>query len=262
MGSAPLGIVNFLLTGEMHSPQGCERLSAVPAKAMSHGRQKLMGCAMRRLPLIAAGMWVLASAAPASAATVLNATWTDACGKTTCFSDKGVYSQTFKASDFSGPVNVSKLLMDRGVLGALDTSTFRITFRLNGQELGSWGNYNMGGIGGETLSFSGFDVAWNPEDGDLELVLALVPPPKPGGLGGAFSTVAEGGGEGAPGDLPETPPGGFTPNDPQALFSPTAPEGGLDALVAGVPEPGAWVMMITGFGLAGALLRRRRAALA
>jgi len=28
--------------------------------------------------------------------------------------------------------------------------------------------------------------------------------------------------------------------------------------IANVPEPGAWVLMITGFGVAGAMLRRKR----
>jgi len=34
---------------------------------------------------------------------------------------------------------------------------------------------------------------------------------------------------------------------------------GLDPTVSGVPEPASWALMITGFGLAGAMLRRRRA---
>lgn len=36
----------------------------------------------------------------------------------------------------------------------------------------------------------------------------------------------------------------------------------LATSVSGVPEPGAWALMITGFGLAGASLRRRRATVA
>lgn len=36
-------------------------------------------------------------------------------------------------------------------------------------------------------------------------------------------------------------------------------EGGVQNMVAGAPEPATWAMMIGGFGLAGAALRRRRA---
>ncbi|THD64539.1 MAG: PEP-CTERM sorting domain-containing protein [Phenylobacterium sp.] len=35
-----------------------------------------------------------------------------------------------------------------------------------------------------------------------------------------------------------------------------------DAQAGGVPEPSAWALMIAGFGLTGAALRRRRAAVA
>lgn len=44
---------------------------------------------------------------------------------------------------------------------------------------------------------------------------------------------------------------------------PTLPEAPIDVdAPVGVPEPGSWAMLITGFGLVGALLRRRRAAIA
>lgn len=36
----------------------------------------------------------------------------------------------------------------------------------------------------------------------------------------------------------------------------------FDTVVAAVPEPASWAMLITGFGLAGSALRRRRAAIA
>ena len=38
--------------------------------------------------------------------------------------------------------------------------------------------------------------------------------------------------------------------------------GGVDVPTSGVPEPATWAMMITGFGLAGVAIRRRRGALA
>lgn len=192
-----------------------------------------------------------AAAAPAAASTVLNVDWNSSCGKNTCFNENGVYSQRFSASDFQGPVTIGQLLMQRGVLGALDGSTFRLSFSLNGAELGTWGHYNMAGINGEQLTFSGEEFVWNPEFGDLELILAITPPPKAGGGGFFLSSVAEGGGDAGPG-----PSGQDTPllEEPDLGDSPF----GRAALTA-VPEPTVWMMMIAGFGLAGASLRRRRA---
>ena len=196
-----------------------------------------------------------AGAAPAAAATVLNVNWNDSCGKASCFNENGVYTQRFSASDFQGPVTISRLLMQRGVLGALDGSTFRLSFSLNGAELGTWGHYNMAGINGEQLTFGGEEFVWNPEFGDLELILAITPPPKAGGGGFFLSSVAEGGGDPGPGG-PEN--GGFVVETPGDDGSQGGPLGGRGPLGA-VPEPGVWAMMIAGFGLAGASLRRRRA---
>jgi hypothetical protein len=40
------------------------------------------------------------------------------------------------------------------------------------------------------------------------------------------------------------------------------PNGEIRGFLIAVPEPGTWAMMILGFGIAGASLRRRRAAFA
>ena len=177
----------------------------------------------------------------AQAATVLSVDWNPSCGKATCFDDNGSYSQTFSSSAFSGPVNVSQFLMDRGILGSLDGKTFRISFQLNGEEIGTWGQFNMGGIGGDELLFGGDSFVWNPEDGDLVLLLAITPPPKEGaGGGGGFALRSEG----------PSFDGGLPDGDDQQT-------GGR--LPAGaVPEPATWAMMIAGFGMAGAMMRRRR----
>lgn len=188
-------------------------------------------------------------ASQAQAATVLNAGWTTDCGKSTCFDENGQYKQTYSAGAFSGPVSISQLLMDRGVLGTLDGKTFRLSFQLNGEEVGTWGQYNMGGIGGDQLWFGGEQFTWNPEDGDLVLVLQITPPPKPGAGGGfgAFALAEDLDGESSPFDGGEEGGGGQP--------------GGREP-VAAVPEPSAWAMMILGFGLAGALIRRRAVVLA
>lgn len=183
------------------------------------------------------------AAGPANAATVLDVAWNTGCGKASCFDDKGVFTQTFSSGAFQGPVTVGQLLMDRGVLGALDGETFRISFQLNGEELGAWGKFNVSGLAGDELSFGGETFTWNPEDGDLVLVVEIVAPPKPGAGGGFFAAL------GAP--APEQPDERGDEEQPPV-------EGGRQ--VAVVPEPGAWALMITGFGFAGAMMRRRRGA--
>ncbi|WP_293680143.1 PEPxxWA-CTERM sorting domain-containing protein, partial [uncultured Phenylobacterium sp.] len=64
-------------------------------------------------------------------------------------------------------------------------------------------------------------------------------------------------------DFSQTATFGITPDDPGVKF--TSASGALlgsAQTMAAVPEPGTWALMIAGFGLAGAGLRRRRAALA
>ena len=191
----------------------------------------------------AAGSAAVLTAGPATAATVLDVNWSSGCGAANCFNENGVFTQTWSAAGANGPMTIGRFLMDRGILGDLDDKTFSISFSVGGQELGSWGSYMMAGIGGEELNFDGLDFVWNPQDGDLVLTLTLKAPPKQGLGGGVASSPSEGGDAG----------GGFEPQgepDQGALDLGPAP--------AAVPEPGAWALMIAGFGLAGAALRQRR----
>ena len=182
----------------------------------------------------ALSVWV----APAQGATILQAGRNEGCGKSTCFNDKGVFTQTWSANNAGGPMTVGQLILDRGVLGDLDGKTFRLSFQLNGQELGSWGNFTMGGIAGDELLFNGQAFTWNPEDGELTLVLEIYKPKT--GVGG-FSALS------APGQ--ETPGNIVIPGEDEL------PD--LGANPALVPEPTTWALMIGGFGMAGAALRRR-----
>ena len=198
----------------------------------------------------AVAMTLAVSATPAAAATLLNVNWGEGCGKATCFGDDGIYAKTFSARDFSGPVTVGQLLMQRGVLGALDGLTFRVSFNLNGEEVETWGHYNMAGINGEELAFAGENFVWNPEDGDLVVILALTPQTQSGGgFVSAPHQFGESQGEGGPFGGPDA--GGLGNEGPGSNGGP-GPVG-----AAAVPEPATWAMMIAGFGMVGALLRRR-----
>jgi hypothetical protein len=231
---------------------------------------------MRASFAVSAAALTLIAGGPAAAATVLSAGWQSSCGKSTCFDSHGAFSQTFSAKDFSGPIDVSKLFLQRSVLGSMDNQFFRLSFQVNGHEVGSWGDWNMSSVGGDELSFSGSDLMWNPADGDLVLVLQVVGPngellgqAGAGGGGGGGG----GGGRAAPaGDPPgyQGPgPGDFMPPPPQedqfssSQFDLVQGDGPIlnNASVGGVPEPATWSLMIGGFALAGAALRRRRAPL-
>ncbi|WP_293678138.1 PEPxxWA-CTERM sorting domain-containing protein [uncultured Phenylobacterium sp.] len=195
------------------------------------------------------------AATPAAAVTVLDVGRSNDCGKTTCFNDQGAFTRTWSAVDVPGRTTIGKFLMDRGVLGDLDSRTFRVAFTVDGKEVGSWGAYTMGNIGGAVLGFDGLDFEWNPADGDLVLTLALVPLREAGaGGGGLFSGMAS---ARFADDRPSQPGGvGFLP---QGLAPPSSPI--VDRLVAiSAPEPATWALMIGGFGLAGAALRRSRRA--
>ena len=195
-----------------------------------------------------------AAAAPAGAATTINADWDASCGRSTCFVD-GTYKHTWSASDAPGPITIGRLLLDRAILGELDGRVFRLSFQIDGQEVGTWGKFMMSEIGGDELNFWGENFTWNPADGDLTLVLEIDWDAARGGgfgrrapasAGDGGGDGSAGGGDGGSGGDPGLPGGGDDP--------PTVPSS-----VAPVPEPGAWALMITGFGMAGAVARRRRA---
>ena len=226
----------------------------------------------------ALGALSLLAGGSAGAATILSANWNSGCSKETCFNDHGAYSVTFSASAFSGPVDVSRLLLDRNILGTLGSQFFSMNFLLNGQKIADWGDWNMGSVAGDELSFWGPELTWNPADGDLVLTLELVAPNgrRLGGMGGYFFDDV-GRPEDPPGDpglprqsgpIPPISNGQFSQIPPPPSFpqnGPETPSGDPPPANVGagpVPEPSTWLLMIGGFGMAGAALRRRRLTLA
>jgi hypothetical protein len=221
----------------------------------------------RALALLAA-VGLAAVASSANAATTLTVGPDSLCGPSGCFSnEKKVYTRTFSARELGGN-SISSLSLFRDLTGldANSNQAVRITFQLaDGTEV-VWGTYKVGAMAGEKfVTIGGQEVAWDAALGDLSVKLELVDLKKSGGGGGLGWFIGHGGGGGG-GDedsslgggglsAPELPIGDIVTSGP--LVRPSLPP---QPIVA-VPEPGAWALMIMGFGAAGAMLRRRRAVL-
>ncbi len=153
----------------------------------------------------------------------------------------------------------------------LDGSAFVATFTYD-PSLGEISTYKMDGglywglpemmsanltINGQSYAFSGYEVRievfptyvahyLSGPTGWLGLRLAMANPPAD-----YFSTMPLSAGSSGAGY------GGLLANQQSYGFSLRAETLEITSLTSAVPEPGAWALMILGFGLAGAALRRR-----
>jgi hypothetical protein len=217
-----------------------------------------MNCT-RALALIAAVAAISGGASSAQAAAWLTVGPNDLCGSDGCFGNSKTFTQTFSAAGRSGVVDVGSLAIFRDVMGGMSNAV-KVSFQLaDGTEV-SWGKFTLAALGGKVVTVGGREIAWDTALGDLTVKLDLVVPDKGGvggggGFGGGGSSVdyyggggGLGGGVAAGGGVPfDIAPGG-------PLVRPALPPQSLIA----VPEPGAWALMILGFGAAGAMLRRGR----
>lgn len=200
----------------------------------------------------------LAAGAPsaADAATFLTVGASSLCGPGGCFAgDKKSYTQTFSASQRAGSFDVSRIQVAKSVTaGAMTHNAVKVTFVLaDGTEV-SWGKFSLEALGGDVVTLGGQPVAWNAAAGDLTVRLDLVVPEKPGAGGGGGFGLGRGGWAAGGGGADVDAGGGFTDivqGRPLIRPSVNVPS------VAAIPEPGAWALMILGFGATGAMLRRR-----
>src|SRR4051812_22373083 len=100
-------------------------MNAINPKSRHAGR---LSAHARSALLAAVATLALAAGGQVSAATILNVGSNSQCGTSTCFDSHGTYAVTFSAASFNGPVDISKLLLARSVLGALDSHFFSLSF--------------------------------------------------------------------------------------------------------------------------------------
>lgn len=184
-------------------------------------------------------------ATAAQAATTLTVGPSAACAASGCFGDA---NRTFKQTISGATGPITSLSLFRGIVGDMQNYAVRISFETaDGTQVGSWGAFTLAMLGGEFVTLGGESFTWDAATmGDLVLKLDLVRPGKSvGGFGG-------GGFAFAPSEAPRF--------SPPLINLPAPMQQAVDvAAASAAPEPGAWALMLLGFGGAGALLRRRRA---
>jgi hypothetical protein len=199
----------------------------------------------RALALTAAATLV---ATGANAATVLSVSPDSLCSSAGCLSEtRRSFTQTFTAGQ--GVQGISSLALDRRLLGDMQNHAVRVTFQLADGTTVEWGKFTIAVLSGDVVTLGGQTFNWDTDSGALTVKLDLVLPEKGGvGGGGGFGAAL-----GAPAyaSLPASPPAFTAP----AARSPAIFD---RPLIAVVPEPSAWALMIAGFGGAGMMLRRRR----
>ena len=202
--------------------------------------------------LAAAALLGLAAASPAAAVTVLAAPPGAACDlQAGCMTGANTYVRVIPAGAFTGGQNIASLLFDRAILAGREGAMFRVSFWTGdgAERIGDFGSFVVSVLPGQEVTLSGDDFWYDPAWGDL-MIRVDIAAPSVGGAGGFLT-------QGAPQDDGFQLVGEDGPPLGQEGEGDPRPPG--QTLVSAAPEPGAWALMIAGFGGAGVMLRRRRA---
>ncbi|MFL5296721.1 MAG: PEPxxWA-CTERM sorting domain-containing protein [Phenylobacterium sp.] len=183
----------------------------------------------------------------------------------------GTLATAAGATGFTASTLVNSFSFNRGLLGKLDGGMVHITFwSADGKTLlGDFGNYMTGVMGGDVLTVMGLGFLVDPDHGPIKFRFEHVGLGGDGGGEGGGFAGGGGGFGGAPlvSHGPEPFRGGDdNDNESAGAFLRTSSGPASAALtitqaatlVAIVPEPQTWALMLVGFGGLGAMLRRQR----
>ena len=200
-------------------------------------------------------------AAPATADVVVGASNSGNCYPFSCFaSDAGVwYQQVYSSTAFVSPVTINAISVFKSDGGSIDGASYTLNFYLTGAAvnglstdrasnlgtlLGSFGTFALSGQMPDVLTFSGPAFSYDPAGGNLLLDISVAGTAPLSGYNSFFQ--ADGSGT-------------LTSRAFDNSFGAIGDNFGLVTSFAtgAVPEPASWALLITGFGMVGATLRRR-----
>jgi len=193
--------------------------------------------------------------------------WPFSCGAS---DGLGWYQELYNSTAFAGAVRIDAAsfteAFSRDGSNVIDSASYDIKFYLSDQTtatltgdragneaqlLSDWGTFTIGGaLTDGKLTFSGSSFVYDPSKGGLLMDVTVHDATYTGGENTFFQEDA---GTGSIARIVGDETGGYGPYN-QALVT--------TFNAAAVPEPASWAMMIGGFGLVGAAMRRRAAKVA
>ncbi len=217
---------------------------------------------------------ILAAGAPAHADVTVGTYTSGNCYPFSCFASDDfngagggiVFQQQYNAAAFSGPLTVQSITFFRDSGTVMDDATYDVSFYIGpamgamdvgdfnnnrGTLLVNFGSFHFSGTMPTELTLDGADFNYNPADGNLLMDVTVTALNEGVGYQSFFQADYSGNG-----DILRSyyynNSAEDTANDDGAIVT--------RFNTGAVPEPGTWALMIGGFGLAGASLRRRRTA--
>jgi hypothetical protein len=228
----------------------------------------------------AAALALAAFNAPASATTITVGKADEGnCYPFSCGATDGItqYQQQYDKAAFNGPLTFNTLQFAQNYAygpsygipygSIIDSASYDVSFYLSnvgyyglssdlqanlGTFLGKLGTFTLGGAVSSVLNLSGNTITYDPSQGHLLMNVEIFGVTQTQGAYGTYQNFFN-----ADGNTDVISRAWTTATDGSVGNSRDALQTTF-ALIPATPEPATWAMMVLGFGIAGAALRRRR----